>query len=289
MTEKKVAPKKKPAAKKAVAKKTPAKKAAPKTTNEVKEPVDTAPYLSKSKGNDENESSNYIVPAILILALSIVIVATFYADQFNGLVAKLTPASDTQETVIASADADTTLTEEVATQTSVSSPEETAIAATDTASAATDTASTATDTATAATTDTTISAPAATASGDAQTVESTGSNTAANTPSMAPAPYNVRPSWAVANTPYDNNMNSTQSKSYSDMRAKQKEAYDQAMQKHQEMMMEANELRKSAYDRMQKHRQEMQLKMEEMRQKSMKIKYEMDQKMKDAYQQYHAI
>jgi len=286
MTEKETASKK-TAAKKATTKKAAAKKAAPKkevkkpvvkaskTTAKVKEPVDTAPYLSNKKASNDTDNSNYIIPAVLILVLSIVIVSTFYADQVNSLVAKLSFGTEAQETIAESTDTETAIEAELTTQTS------------DTASETT----ISTEAASSSLPEAVANASPDTDKADPVTTENTDTTAATNSakdlPSMAPGPYDARPSWAIANKPY--NMGATESKSRKEMLAKQKEAYDLAMQQQREMMIQANQIRKSAYERMQKERHEMQLKMEEIRQQSMKIQYEMNQKMKEVYNEYHAI
>ena len=250
----KKAPAKKAPAKKTPAKKVPAKKVTAKKTVEVKQPVDTAPYLTKAENNVNNERSHYIVPALLVLALSVVIVATFYADQFNNLVAKLNFGSDTQETIVASTDteSDAALTEEASSLSSETSSE--AIATSDSLASSSDTDSIASKAATsetdasstlAATTASatqTVDSTAVQTSGVTSTQSVTNRNVTSQSSAMTAQPFNARPSWAVANTPYTRG--ETQSKPYNDMRTKQKEAFNEAMQQRKEMMLQINAMRK---------------------------------------------
>ena len=70
------------------------------------EKVDTAPYLKKNganskDGRNENPSakSNFVIPMVLLLVSAIVIVATFYEDEYNALLTSSDETTAVVETV----------------------------------------------------------------------------------------------------------------------------------------------------------------------------------------------
>jgi len=73
-----------------------------KTENNAETKAENAPYMKKDsdkKSADKTSSkSNLVIPLILLLVSTIVIVATFYDDKYNKLMAQHTPVADTTET-----------------------------------------------------------------------------------------------------------------------------------------------------------------------------------------------
>jgi len=81
--------------------------------------TEAAPYMKKDSQNTdttEPSKSNLVIPLLLLLVSGIVIVATFYEDEYNNLVADADSISDTQTEVSTSEPAvKTTETAEVNT------------------------------------------------------------------------------------------------------------------------------------------------------------------------------
>ena len=78
--------------------------------------VDTAPYLKKDKQSakqSESVKSNIVIPLVLLLVSAIVIIATFYEEEYKDLVAKADSVTDSiEKTEAADLTTSTTTTEE---------------------------------------------------------------------------------------------------------------------------------------------------------------------------------
>jgi len=73
-----------------------------KTDSVQETPVtDTAPYMTKKEDKPQSSSkSNFIIPAILLIVSAIVIVATFYEDEYHNLMAEIdTPKTEVSANV----------------------------------------------------------------------------------------------------------------------------------------------------------------------------------------------
>lgn len=262
---------KKPAAKKTVTKKPVSKKPATKKAQD--KPVNTAPYLTKKETDvPRKQSTNYLVPAMFALALGIVLVTTFFDGEFNGLVAGDNPETTVEETTLV---ANTDQTESNQIPANIETTTNVAIETSE-AEVLTAAVPALNDTDVFVSTETPI----------AQTEETNTTQNALQTV-VAPYPYNVHPSWANANNTYM--MNQAPPRAFNEMINKQKLAYEQAMQKQQSLMQKVQDIRAEEFERMHKNQQEMQAIMREMNQKSFEIQDEMNQKMKAAYESYHAI
>ncbi len=77
-----------------------------KTENNTESKTDeVAPYMKQDKQDKapaESSKSNMVIPLVLLLVSAIVIVATFYEDEYNDLVAEASSATETQTETSAS-------------------------------------------------------------------------------------------------------------------------------------------------------------------------------------------
>jgi DNA repair exonuclease SbcCD ATPase subunit len=67
-------------------------KPADSTSTSAETKVDTAPYINKKHDNKDQDKSNFVMPLVLLAVSVIVIVATFYEDEYNDLVASIEQA-----------------------------------------------------------------------------------------------------------------------------------------------------------------------------------------------------
>ena len=77
------------------------------------ETTDTAPYMKKDKTN-ESAKSNFVIPLVLLLVSAIVIIATFYEDEYKHLIAQVNTKTDVVNDN--TADTETTSTENTITE-----------------------------------------------------------------------------------------------------------------------------------------------------------------------------
>ena len=72
--------------------------------------VDVAPYMKKGHQTEETSKSNILIPLILVVVVTTIIIATFFEDEYKGLVAQ---ASSVTDSTIVSASTNASLTEEI--------------------------------------------------------------------------------------------------------------------------------------------------------------------------------
>lgn len=267
-TAKKAAPKKS-AAKNAATKKAAAKKAAPKKTAEKKveqtiektaktATADTAPYMLNNNATDNsNNRSNFIVPGILVLALGIIIVSTFFDKELATLVTK---SEDMVSTVDSAENTDEGITE-ANNLFATSSVRDT-------------------------------SKSAAELTEYAQQMTPAKSHPMMNqqhrrTQQMMQRQFPQRPSWSLTNAPF--NVQPMQSKEHTEMISKQKDVYETAMKRQQEIMQKLQEVRINSYKEYQKQQKELHTKMDELRKQSLKLHQDMTLKMKEIHDKYQTI
>jgi hypothetical protein len=63
-------------------------------------PVDTAPYMKKKADNSSDNTHGYFIPAVMVLVLGVIIIATFYSKEFNNFITAILP-SDHDEQLVA--------------------------------------------------------------------------------------------------------------------------------------------------------------------------------------------
>lgn len=70
-------------------------------TEKKTETSDTAPYMKKDKTSETSKGKgNFVIPLILLLVSAIVIVATFYEDEYKNLIAQTDTAKDEQDDAV---------------------------------------------------------------------------------------------------------------------------------------------------------------------------------------------
>lgn len=255
---KKAAPKK-AVAKKAAPKKAAAKKITPKKveptveakTVEKPEIESAAPYMVNSTADNSSNRSSYIVPGILVLALGIIIVSTFFDKEFATLVAQ-------SEDMISSEESSS----ESIVETSAESEELVANV---------------------------MDTESSTQTTDAQSRPAMDSQD--KRAQMMQRQYGQHPSWTLTNAPYNMKptQSSMQSKEHAEMISKQKEVYEASMKKQQEIMQKLQEVRINSYKEYQKQQKELYTKMEELRKQSLELQKEMNLKMKEIHDEYQTI
>jgi len=268
-----------------------------KTKNNA-EKTEAAPYMKKTSTgrNPESNKSNFVIPMVLLLVSAIVIVATFYEDEYNALMAQTDETTETAqaETPASAAPVETT-------------------AKTDTV-ATTDTA-TEMATAQAATTETPVVAEATaepviapkteatiTANNDKQpqVVAQTVNTVAASAPTAQAKTAQLQPNAQFRSNNanryngYNREQASVRTKQHMAMIQQRRQAYDQEMQSRRtqyEAAMKAQqerrnnmiEAQKAAYQRAQKSKVETGKKLQVIYKKIDELHQQIDQVMRDYY------
>ncbi len=263
------------------------------------EKVDTAPYLKKDKQQDnrtESSKSNLVMPLVLLLVSAIVIIATFYEDEYKDLVAQAEPATDSLESA-ASADVTATDTVAAAVTTDEKIIAKEPVAKEDTASAA--------EINTMPTTPIAKQLPAA-AITMAALVEVTETESAENNAAAGPAQSRYAP---YQRQPYANRQayeqarrkamadTQAQAKKHDEMMQQRRQAYEKEMQArreqreammktYQEKRAKIAETQKAIYQQFEQNRSEAMQKMEQMHKEISDLHKQMHQMMRDSQPQF---
>ncbi|MGD8582655.1 MAG: hypothetical protein PVF06_08450, partial [Gammaproteobacteria bacterium] len=60
-------------------------------------PVNTAPYMKKKPDNSSENTHDYFIPAVIVLVLGVIIIATFYSKEFNNLMAGIVSSDEAEQ------------------------------------------------------------------------------------------------------------------------------------------------------------------------------------------------
>jgi len=274
--------------------------------------VDVAPYMKKGHQTEETSKSNILIPLILVVVVTTIIIATFFEDEYKGLVAQ---ASSVTDSTIVSASTNASLTEEI-TSTVNSSIEPASeklppgkqVVSTDDAQAkntevATQTADTAEET--------NISQPALAIAtiAAAEIVETAPANNRAatrSTSSKRPMPdqyaqgrrhpyankqaYDIARKEAMAHSQEQkrkhDEMMQQRRHAYEEEMKSRREQYDTAKKAQQERREKIAEMQKNLFQQVKKNRIETRLEMEQMHKQLTDMHKKMHQMMRDSRPQY---
>jgi hypothetical protein len=216
-----------------------------------KNPAEPAPYLKKKPDNSDENTYSYFIPAVMLIVLGVIVVATFYSKEFNGLVASVIPAFQQEQFSADAKDRNVSIRESETTGTTgITASAENAVTAADSAEFAT----------------------ASNATGSVQVPETTSPASQRNLVSMQNRPaYPAHMNYASPYTrPPAPHAMQGEWNAYNEMMEQRRRAYDEAMQARQQHLKRMHEYQAAVMNRITQDREEMYRHMQQLAQESQK-------------------